>query len=82
MEQKFRTQAPVSETITAYDRQCFKLYLMTINADNAATMWEDAYVQVFGVEIGSDLQKARTQYYSHLRRARWMTSSGYRLLLK
>jgi len=82
MEQRFRTHSPVSKTVTAYDRQCFKLYLMIINAGNAGTKWEEAYAQVFGNEVGSDHQKARTQYYSHLKRARWMTTNGYRLLLK
>ena len=47
-------------TITAYDRQCFKLYLMIIDADNAGIKWKEAYGQVFGNEVGSDLQKAKT----------------------
>lgn len=82
MSEKFRIYPPISEAITAYDRQCFKLYLMLIDAENDGERWEDAHERIFGLETGVDLQIAELQYHSHLERARWMTIDGYKQLLK
>ena len=45
--QEFREYPPDSETVTPYDRQCFKLYIMLLEADAFGAVWDEAYEPVF-----------------------------------
>lgn len=78
--QEFLESPPNSVRITAYDRKCFKLYLELLEADNACDHWEIAYKSAFGADPAADEARCRSQYDSHLTRARWMSSDGFRLL--
>ncbi|MDA7946078.1 MAG: DUF2285 domain-containing protein [Hyphomicrobiaceae bacterium] len=78
---EFRDQAPSDEEITDYDRQCFKLYLILIDAEDSGAEWQEVYEDAFGTEIGENREEARAQYEAHLKRARWMTKIGFRQLL-
>ncbi len=77
----FLESPPESETVTTYDRQCFRLYLMLMDADDSGAEWQGTYEQVFGRAIGEERDKALCQYRAHLRRAQWMTTMGYRQML-
>lgn len=77
----FRKNAPTDEEVTDYDRRCFKLYLMLLEADNAGQTWESAYESAFGSDPVTDKIQCKLQFDTHLRRARWMSSDGYRQLL-
>ena len=46
--QEFREYPPDSETVTPYDRQCFKLYIMLLEADAFGAVWDEAYEWAFG----------------------------------
>ena len=81
MMQEFREYPPDSETVTPYDRQCFKLYIMLLEADAFGAVWDEAYEWAFGRDIGQIPEIARCQYFAHLKRAKWMTERGYRQLL-
>ena len=78
---KFRERAPTVEQITDYDRRCFKLYFILIDADDAVVPWDDSYLHLFEEHIGADRQRAESRHRSHLDRARWMIAAGYRQLI-
>lgn len=77
---EFRDHPPESSTVTDYDRCCFQLYVMLIDADDSGVSWEEAYECAFGEEIGLQPENSKARYFSHLKRARWMTINGYRQL--
>ncbi|MBO6638428.1 MAG: DUF2285 domain-containing protein [Roseitalea sp.] len=77
----YRDLAPTDEMLTGYDRRCFKLYIMLIDADDAGVPWDDSYPHLFDEPIGAHRQQAERRHRSHLHRARWMTAAGYRQLL-
>ncbi|MEX0347381.1 MAG: hypothetical protein AB3N20_20840 [Rhizobiaceae bacterium] len=58
MSNEYRIHPPESDAVTAYDRRCFKLYIVLIDADVAGTDWSDAYREAFGREIDKDRKKA------------------------
>ncbi|MCP4385828.1 MAG: DUF2285 domain-containing protein [Hyphomicrobiales bacterium] len=79
--QEFHQVPPGSDQITTYDRRCFKLYLMLLEADNAGQPWEKAYRIAFGMDPEEDKTRCQAQYNTHLKRARWMSTDGYSQLL-
>lgn len=78
---EFEECPPESDTVTSYDRKCFRLYAMLLDADALGTEWSVAYELSFRRSIGEKKERARRQYSAHLERAKWMTISGYRQLL-
>lgn len=78
----FLDAPPDSETLTGYDRACIKLYVRLLDsvADNAD--WREAVLILFGIDPGAEPDRARRVYDSHLARARWMTDTGYKHLLR
>ncbi len=77
----FLDTAPDSDTVTDYDRQCFILYIMLTDADAAGASWQETCEWLFQSETGQNSKMAKSRYHSHLRRARWMTTTGYRQIL-
>lgn len=79
--QEFLESPPISVSITAYDRRCFKLYLLLLEAENANDPWESAYERAFGTDPATDKIRCKLQFDTHLKRARWMSTYGYSKLL-
>ncbi len=72
---------PESETVTAYDRQCFKLYIMLLDADASGKEWTHAYKRIFEKTAIQNHERAFRQYLTHLKQAKWITTTGYKQLL-
>lgn len=73
---------PWSECVTRYDEEHFIVYLRLLDAEaDGATPGEMARV-VLGIDPLLDPQRAILTLQSHLRRAQWMTRSGYLSLLQ
>ncbi len=72
---------PVYEIVTAYDRRCFKLYVMLLDADAAGVEWVDTYIKNFKNCEDNKRQSAYRHYQAHLKRAKWMATIGYLRLL-
>ncbi|WP_240621421.1 DNA -binding domain-containing protein [Caulobacter zeae] len=70
-----------SDSLTAYDQEHLAVYLRLLDADQAGADWREAARLVLGRCAEDDPGAARACWESHLRRARWMTEVGYRLLL-
>ena len=81
MKPKPKEYPPESEVVTAYDRQCFKLYLMLLDADAAGVDWIDTYRKIFMNCEENNKRNAYEHYHAHLKRAKWMTTTGYLQLL-
>lgn len=74
--------APVSDELTKYDRAHVKLYMRLLDAAADGAEWTEAAKVLFGIDPALEPVRARMVHDSHLARARWMTQSGYRQLLR
>jgi hypothetical protein len=75
------TAPPESEQLTDYDRAHLATYLRLLDADAMRVDWKVTARTVLALDIEKDGDAARRVYDAHLARARWMTVTGYRLLL-
>jgi hypothetical protein len=78
----FLDQPPVSAGLTTYDREHMKLYLRLLDAATDGADWREAVEILFGLDPASDPKRARHVHDTHLARARWMTTHGYRELVR
>ena len=53
--------------------------LLDAAAEGAA--WQEIVAILFGMDPGTEPDRSRQVYDSHLARARWMSETGFRLLL-
>jgi hypothetical protein len=82
MIEPFDESAPTGEELTDYDRSHVKLYMRLFDADADGADWREVVQILFGIDPKEDPQRARSVHDSHLKRARWMTRTGYLLLLR
>lgn len=78
----FEDRAPADDRITAYDERHFVTYLRILDADEEGADWREAARIIFGLDAAVEPDRARLVHDSHLERARWMTTRGYRHLLE
>lgn len=74
-------EAPAAQAITAYDRTHHRTYLRLLDAEAAGADWREAARDILALDCTADPERARRVWQSHLDRARWMTTTGFRLLL-
>ena len=72
---------PASDQVSAYDERHFSTYLRLLDASDEGAAWPEVALIVFGIDAAVEPTRARLVHESHLARARWMTSHGYRHLL-
>ncbi|MDF3156449.1 hypothetical protein P3C58_31355 [Mesorhizobium sp. XAP10] len=74
----FADEVPWSDRITPYDKDHFTTYmrLLEASADNA-TEEEMAHV-ILGIDPAREPERARIVLRSHLDRANWVVTSGYK----
>ncbi|AZO18095.1 DUF2285 domain-containing protein [Mesorhizobium sp. M2A.F.Ca.ET.043.05.1.1] len=74
----FADEVPWSDRITAYDKDHFTTYmrLLDASADNA-TEEEMAHV-ILGIDPAREPERAQNVLRSHLDRANWVVTSGYK----
>lgn len=78
----FLDEPPDSAVLTTYDREHMKLYLRLLDAATDGADWREAVHILFGLDPGSDPDRARRVHDAHLARARWMATHGYRELVR
>ena len=81
-ELTFLDEPPQSSTLTDYDRTHMKLYLRVMDAATDGADWREVVSVLFGFDPAQEPERARRVHDSHLARARWMTTHGYRLLVR
>lgn len=75
-------QPPDVPHLTPYDEEHIVSYLRLLDADREGADWREAVKIIFGIDPDHEPDRARRVHDSHLARARWMTTTGYRELLK
>jgi hypothetical protein len=74
--------APSAPALTGYDQEHLVTYLRLLDADAEGADWREVARIVLHIDPVLELDRARRAYESHLARAKWMTSHGYRHLLR
>ena len=74
-------EVPWSDTITDYDVDHLVTYLRLLDAEEDQADWRDVAKIVLHRDPDLDPQLTQRCWEAHLKRARWMTVSGYRHLL-
>jgi hypothetical protein len=75
-------RAPSGDTLTPYDIDHLKRYLRLLDAEAAGADWKVAARVALGMDPEQEPKRARTASESHLARAKWMTTRGYKDLLR
>jgi hypothetical protein len=74
--------APDCSALTSYDEQHLVTYLRLLDADSEGADWQEVARIVLHIDPVREPDRAHKAWESHLARARWMTVSGYRHLLR
>ena len=82
MSDGIKDEAPAAPVLTEYDRRNAPIYLRLLDAEREGADWRQAAQALLDVRPDDDPTAARRRYESHLARARWMTSEGYRAMLQ
>jgi hypothetical protein len=80
--QKSLIQRPEDPELTAYDHEHLATYLRLLDADAENADWSEVARIILGIDAELEAARAYRAYETHLARARWMTESGYRDLLR
>jgi hypothetical protein len=75
-------RAPSGDAFTLYDNAHLKTYLRLLDADKAGADWKEVARIVLGMDPEKEPERARTAWESHLARAKWMTTHGYKHLVR
>ena len=75
-------RAPSDLTLTPYDREHVITYLRLLDADADGADWRDVARIVLHLDATRQPERARRVFNSHLKRAKWISKRGYRLLLR
>jgi hypothetical protein len=78
----FELAPPQSESITPYDEVHFVTYIRLLDANAEGADWREAVYYIFEIDPEADPNRARQVHDNHLKRAKWMTETGYLLLLQ
>ena len=78
----FQDEPPGGDELTAYDRAHLKLYVRLLDAAADGADWREVVSVLFEIDPDQDTDRAKRIHDSHLARARWMTETGYRELLR
>lgn len=74
--------APSEPEITVYDERHFVTYLRLLDAEADGADWTEVARIVLHRDPGTEGERTRLCWQSHLNRARWMTKTGYRKILE
>lgn len=78
----FDNEPPQGETVTSYDERHFITYIRLLDAEEDGADWREAVAIIFGIDPAAEPVRAKAVYDNHMARARWMTKSGYKHLLR
>jgi hypothetical protein len=74
-------EVPWSEKITPYDEQHFITYIRLLDANAEGADWREVASLVLHRDPAKHTDRTRRCWETHLKRAKWMTETGYRELL-
>ncbi|RWL01793.1 DUF2285 domain-containing protein [Mesorhizobium sp.] len=73
-------EVPWSDSLTAYDRAHFTTYMRLLDASADEAPQEEMAHLILGIDPALEPERARKALRSHLDRANWMVTSGYKEL--
>jgi hypothetical protein len=74
--------APTDDHVVDYDRVHSVVYLRLLDAAKEGVAWEEVSKIVLGIDPDREPERAKRAYDTHLKRAKWMTTNGYKDLLE
>lgn len=74
-------EAPDGSVLTAYDEEHLITYIRLLDAAAEDADWREVARIVLHIDPAKEPDRAYRAWETHLARARWMTTSGYRYLL-
>lgn len=74
--------APAEPFLTGYDEQHLVTYLRLLDADAEGADWRESARILLNLDVEKDPERNKRIWASHLARAKWMTETGYRHLLR
>ena len=80
-DSKVADQVPWADEVTAYDEAHFVTYLCLLNAKGDGASEHEMARDILGIDPDEEPIRAQEAVRSHLRRAKWMTETGYRHLI-
>lgn len=81
IEPEFLDEPPESTGLTDYDRRHLRLYVRLLDAQADGATWQEAFRILFAGADTTDEVRAKRIHDAHLKRAEWMSTTGYNLLL-
>ena len=75
-------RAPSGSTLTDYDEEHAVTYVCMLDADAEGADWREVSRIVLHIDPDHHPDRARQAFDSHLARAKWVSSVGYRQLLQ
>ena len=78
----FDDDPPDLPHVTPYDERHLKTYLRLLDAAEEGVDWREVVKIIFGLDPQREPDRARNVHDSHLARARWMSRTGYRDLVR
>ncbi|WP_353642537.1 DUF2285 domain-containing protein [Mesorhizobium sp. WSM2239] len=73
-------EVPWSDSLTAYDNEHFTIYLRLLDAAADDASEEEMAQLILGIDPAREPERAQKALRSHLDRANWMVTSGYKEL--
>ncbi|TGP98495.1 MULTISPECIES: DUF2285 domain-containing protein [unclassified Mesorhizobium] len=73
-------EVPWSDRLTSYDRAHFTIYMRLLDASADEAPEEEMAQLILGIDPALEPERARKALRSHLDRANWMVTSGYKEL--
>lgn len=80
MKPKVQDEVPWSDSLTAYDDEHFTIYMRLLDASADRASEEEMALLVLGIDPVREPDRARKAVRSHLDRANWMVTTGYKEL--
>ncbi|MER9606923.1 DUF2285 domain-containing protein [Mesorhizobium sp. M0243] len=75
-----KEEVPWSDSLTTYDRQHFTTYLRLLDAGADEASYGEMAQVILGIDPVQEPERARKIVRSHLDRANWMVTTGYKEL--
>ncbi|MER9140997.1 DUF2285 domain-containing protein [Mesorhizobium sp. M0830] len=73
-------EVPWSESLTSYDREHFAIYLRILDACADKASEEEMANRILGIDPSIEPVRAKKALRSHIDRANWMVTTGYKEL--
>jgi hypothetical protein len=74
--------APIEPFLTGYGMDNLVTYLRLLDADADGADWREVARIVLRLDVEQDPKRAKQIWQSHLSRAKWMTTNGFKHLLR